>query len=61
MPWQEGSLVFAEGKRVTVAAAPAVAGRAKEAVALADEAALVAERFNNPRQRYRIFVADDES
>ncbi|BCJ40957.1 hypothetical protein GCM10010168_47440 [Actinoplanes ianthinogenes] len=65
MPWQSGDLVLAEGKRVTVAAAPAVAKRAKEALAVADKAASVADRFaaqfHNPQQRYRIFLADDKS
>jgi hypothetical protein len=65
MPWQAGDLVFGEGKRVTVAAAPAGAGRVKEAVAVADRAALVADRFagqfRNPQQRYRVFLADDKA
>ncbi|WP_436529059.1 hypothetical protein [Actinoplanes sp. HUAS TT8] len=64
MPWQSGDLVVADGKRVTVAAAPAVAGRAKEALEVAEKAAVVADRFaglfHNPQQRYRVFLADDK-
>ncbi|GIE64230.1 hypothetical protein Apa02nite_003380 [Actinoplanes palleronii] len=64
MPWQTGDLVFAEGKRVTVAAAPAVAGRVTEALAVAEKAAVVADRFaglfGNPQQRYRVYLADDK-
>ncbi len=64
MPWQTGDLVFAQGKRVTVAAAPAVGKRAKQALALAEKAAVVADRFaglfHNPQERYRVYLADDK-
>jgi hypothetical protein len=61
-PWESGTLVFAQGKRVTVAAAPSEAERLKQVVKLADKAAAVTDRFagyvNNPQKRYRIFLAD---
>ncbi|BCY13068.1 hypothetical protein L3i22_081560 [Actinoplanes sp. L3-i22] len=64
MPWQAGDLVVADGNRVTVAAAPAVAGRAKEALEVAEKAAVFADRFagefRNPQQRYRVYLADDK-
>jgi hypothetical protein len=62
MPWQ-GRLTFAQGKRVTVAAPPSQAGRLAEAVAAADRAAVVADRYarfvGNPQQRYRVYLAGE--
>lgn len=65
MPWEQGDLVIAQGKRVTVAASPGAAKRITEAVAAADQAAVVADRFagllHNPVGRYRVYLADDKN
>ena len=64
-PWESGTLVFARGKRVIVAAAPSEAKHLKQVVKLADKAAAVTDRFagyvNNPQKRYRIFLADTKT
>jgi hypothetical protein len=64
-PWESGTLVFAQGKRVTVAAAPSEAKHLKQVVKLADKAAAVTDRFagfvDNPQKRYRIFLADTKT
>jgi hypothetical protein len=60
-PWERGDLVFAQGRRVTVAAAPGAARYLTTVVAVADRAAAVDDRFadmlGNPPQRYRIYLA----
>ena len=62
-PWEAGDLVFAQGRRVTVAAPRALAGRLAEVVAVADRAAAVDDRYaalaGNRQARYRIFLATD--
>jgi hypothetical protein len=64
-PWESGDLVFAQGKRVTVAAPKSEAGHLAEVVAVADKAALVNDRFggyvDNPQKRYRIYLADSKA
>ena len=64
-PWVDGNLVFAEGRRVTVAAPPALRRRLAEAVRVGDKAAAVADRIarqmGNRQERYRIFLADDKA
>ena len=64
-PWEGGNLVFAQGKRVTVAGAPSQAKHLEQVAALADKAASVADRVagfvGNPQQRYRVFIADNKS
>jgi hypothetical protein len=63
-PWEQGDLVFARGKRVTVGAPKALKNRLKEVVALADQAAAVDDRFaayaDNRQPRYRVFLATDK-
>jgi hypothetical protein len=62
-PWEAGDLVFAQGRRVTVGAPRALAGRLAEVVLLADRAAAVDDRFaaylGNAQPRYRLFLATD--
>lgn len=64
-PWQAGDLVFAQGKRVTVAAPRALRGRLAEVVRIADRAAVVTDRIagyvGNRQQRYRIYLATDKA
>lgn len=64
-PWEAQSLVYAQGKRVTVAAPKSLAGKMKSVLAVADKAALTDDRFavlmKNPQQRYRVFLADDKA
>ncbi|MFI5890663.1 hypothetical protein ACIA5D_11160 [Actinoplanes sp. NPDC051513] len=63
-PWEQGDLVFARGKRVTVGAPKALKNRLEEVVALADQAAAVDDRFaayaDNRQPRYRVFLATDK-
>ena len=62
-PWQAGDLSTAEGRRVTVAAAPGARWRLRDAVVAGDRAATVvdrfAARFGNPQLRYRVYLADN--
>jgi hypothetical protein len=62
-PWEGGDLVFAQGRRVTVAAPRELAGRLAEVVAVADRAAVIVDRYaalaGNRQSRYRIFLATD--
>ncbi|WP_433300788.1 hypothetical protein ACQP2F_04255 [Actinoplanes sp. CA-030573] len=64
-PWEQGDLVFAQGRRVTVGAPRALRGRLKEVVAVADQAAAVDDRFaafaDNRQPRYRIFLATKQT
>jgi hypothetical protein len=64
-PWQNGDLVFKEGKRVVVGAPASLRGRLDEVVSVADQAATVddkiAKKMQNPQEKYRIFLADDKS
>jgi hypothetical protein len=63
-PWEQGDLIFARGRRVTVGAPKALKNRLKEVVALADQAAAVDDRFaayvDNRQPRYRVFLATDK-
>lgn len=63
-PWESGELVFAQGKRVTVAGPPSEAKHLWQVVQIADQAAVTVDRFavyvGNPQQRYRVYLADDK-
>lgn len=62
-PWQNTKLTFARGKRVVVAAPAGQADRLAGAVAAADKAATVADRFAGytgyKPLRYRVYLAGD--
>jgi hypothetical protein len=64
-PWETGPLVFKQGARVTVAAAPSEAGYLDNVLSIAERGAAAADRFatavGNQQRRYRIFLADDAS
>jgi hypothetical protein len=64
-PWEKGELVFAQGRRVTVAAPRSQAKQLKRVLKIAEKAAGVNDRFAgylaNPQPRYRIYLADDKS
>jgi hypothetical protein len=64
-PWQQGDLIFAQGKRVTVGAPKALKTELPEVVELADEAARVDDRYaayaDNRQPRYRVFLATDRT
>lgn len=61
-PWDGEALVFARGRRVTVAAHRSEAKHLKKVLAAAEKAAVNADRFagylGNRQQRYRIYLAD---
>jgi hypothetical protein len=63
LPWQQDQLVFAQGKRVTVAAPRSQAQRLRDVVTAADGAAAVTDRYaryvGNPQRRYRVYLAGD--
>lgn len=63
-PWENGDLVFAQGKRVTVGAPRALSGKLAEVTRIADQAALLDDRYaayaGNRQPRYRIFLATDQ-
>jgi hypothetical protein len=63
-PWEAGDLVFAQGKRVTVGAPPALRNRLKEITRIADGAAAIDDRFaayaGNRQPRYRLFIATEK-
>ena len=65
MPWEAGDLVFAQGRRVTVAASRKQAKHLKRVLAVAERAATVNDRYAayiaNPQQRYRVYLADDKA
>nr|WP_296072159.1 hypothetical protein [uncultured Actinoplanes sp.] len=64
-PWENGDLVFAQGKRVVVGGPASLRGRLSQVVAAADKAASVddkiAKRMRNTQEKYRIFIADDKA
>lgn len=64
-PWESGDLAFAQGRRVTVAAARSQAKHLRRVLAIAEKAATVNDRFagyvGNPQARYRIYLADDKA
>jgi hypothetical protein len=64
-PWESGSLIFAQGKRVTVGAPASLRKHLSEVVRIADRSATVNDRvartMKNPQQRYRIFLATDKT
>jgi hypothetical protein len=64
-PWEKGDLVFAHGKRVTVAAAKSQRRHLKRVLALAEKSAAITDRYaayvKNPQSRYRIYLADDRA
>ncbi|MEU4239373.1 hypothetical protein [Actinoplanes sp. NPDC026619] len=63
-PWEKGDLVFAQGKRVTVGAPPALKSRLPEITRIADGAAAIDDRYaayaGNRQTRYRLFIATDK-
>lgn len=64
-PWENGELFFARGKRVTVAATGSQRKHLQRVLALAENAAVVTDRYaalvQNPQSRYRIYLADDKA
>jgi hypothetical protein len=62
-PWESGELVFAQGRRVTVAAAPGQAKFLKAVLPVAEKAAAVNDRYaaliGVPQTRYRVFLAGE--
>lgn len=65
MPWEGADLVFARGRRVTVAAPRKQAKNLQRVLAVAEKAATFNDRYaayiDNPQQRYRVYLADDKS
>lgn len=63
LPWEKDRLVFAQGKRVTLATTPDQAKYLKKLLPVADAAATIDDRFaalnGTPQQRYRIFLAGE--
>ncbi|GAA2482915.1 hypothetical protein Ahu01nite_071380 [Winogradskya humida] len=63
-PWQNGGMVFARGKRVTIGATRGHDRRIKELAAIADKAAAVTDRYaaklGSSPNRYRIYLATDK-
>lgn len=64
-PWEGTELVFAQGKRVTVAAPKSQAKHLKRVLPLAEQAAAASDRFagyvGNPQKRYRVYLADKKT
>jgi hypothetical protein len=64
-PWEQGDLIFAQGKRVTVGAPKALKARLADVVKIADEAARVDDRYaayaDNRQSRYRVYLATDQT
>jgi hypothetical protein len=64
-PWEQGDLIFTQGKRVTVGAPKALKSRLREVAEIADEAATIDDRYaayaDNRQTRYRIFLATDQT
>ncbi|WP_067494493.1 hypothetical protein [Actinoplanes sp. TFC3] len=60
-PWENGDLVFAKGKRVTLVAQASEKKYFAELLPVAEAAAAVNDRFatlvNNPQKRYRVYLA----
>ena len=56
-PWENGALVFAQGRRVTVAAGPGQAKDLARAAAVADRYAAL---IGTPRRKYRIYLAGEK-
>jgi hypothetical protein len=63
-PWAVNEMTFVKGKRVTVGATAGNAGRLPAALAAADRAAEVSDRYagmlNNKVNHYRVYLADDQ-
>jgi len=64
-PWQQGDLVFAQGKRVTVGAPKALKAKLADVIKIADAAAAIDDRYaayaDNRQPRYRVFLATDQT
>jgi hypothetical protein len=64
-PWEQGDLVFAQGKRVTVGAPRALKAKLREVVGIADQAATIDDRYaayaDNRQPRYRVYLATDRT
>ncbi|GAA1587444.1 hypothetical protein GCM10009828_009990 [Actinoplanes couchii] len=63
-PWENTALTVAAGERVIVAGPKSQAANVKRVLPLAEKAAAVADRYaaqlNNPRAKYRIYLADNK-
>ena len=63
-PWENGKLVVAQGRRVTLLAAPAQAGYLAKVLPVAEAAARIDDKFaamyGTPQHRYRIYLAGDK-
>ena len=63
VPWESGQLVFAQGRRVTLAAAPDQARYLARVLPVAEAAAAVDDKFaainGTPQQHYRIYLAGE--
>jgi hypothetical protein len=63
-PWESGDLVFAQGRRVTLATSKDQARFLKSALPVAEKAAGVADHYaalnGTPQRRYRIFLAGEK-
>ena len=64
-PWERGGLVYARGRRVTVAGPKSQAKNLKRILTIAEKAAVVNDRFagyvGNPQSRYRVYLADEKA
>lgn len=64
-PWEQGDLIFAQGKRVIVGAPKALKAKLAGVVQIADEAAQVDDRYaayaDNRQARYRVYLATDQT
>ena len=63
VPWESGQLVFAQGRRVTLAAAPDQARYLARVLPVAEAAAAVDDKFaainGTPQQHYQIYLAGE--
>jgi hypothetical protein len=64
VPWENGDLAFAQGRRVTVAAAPEQAKNLKRVLTAAEQAAVIDDRYaaliGTPQRKYRIYLAGEK-
>ncbi len=64
-PWERGGLVYARGKRVTVAGPRSQKKHLRSVLRIAERAAVVNDRFagyvGNPQPRYRVYLADSKA
>ncbi|MEV6488329.1 hypothetical protein AB0M20_06810 [Actinoplanes sp. NPDC051633] len=64
-PWESGDLVFARGRRVTVAGPKSQSRNLRRVLAVAEKSAKINDRFagyvRNPQTRYRVLLADEKT